>query len=308
MTAAETVVDALRHVTCGTPSTFRNLTVVPLVSGRAYEADYVVLDDALARGWVEVTELTDSGHVPELKVVNRGDAAVLLLDGEELVGAKQNRVLNLTLLAPPRHTSVIPVSCVESGRWHRTSPSFSSAPRTQFAEGRAARIQQVTASLREDGCRHSDQGAVWNSINLKAARLGAISDTAAMSAIYERLDRSLDAFVAAFPPVEGQVGAVFLLNGSFAGLELFDARATWCKLVPKLVRSYGLDAIDYHGQDAPAVSFELSSVIEQVRSSHFAVFSSVGEGEDVRLTGAAITGAALVARERVIHASVFPVH
>ena len=36
--------------------------------------------------------------MPELVVTNPLDEWVLLYDGEELVGAKQNRILNLTVL------------------------------------------------------------------------------------------------------------------------------------------------------------------------------------------------------------------
>ena len=303
MTAADTVFDAVRGVVCGPAVTFQNLTLLPLVAGRDRDADYVVLDEALARGWVEVTELGEEGHVPELKVVNRGDAAVLLLDGEELVGAKQNRVLNLTILVPPRHTSTIPVSCVESGRWRRVSKQFVSAPHAQFAEGRAAKMEQVTSSLRSAGVRRSDQRAVWSAIAEKSARLGAQSDTAAMGAMYERLDRPVEDFVAAFPPVERQVGAVFLVNGRLAGLELFDASSTWRKLWSKLVRSYALDAIDRQQQRTPAASQDGKRLIDAVMSSQSAVYPAIGEGEDVRLSGSDLTGAGLVARDRAIHVS-----
>ena len=43
-----------------------------------------------------ITEVSEGGSVPELRVVNKGDARILVLDGEELRGAKQNRVLNTT--------------------------------------------------------------------------------------------------------------------------------------------------------------------------------------------------------------------
>jgi hypothetical protein len=284
---------------------FQNLALAPLVADRDREAGYVVLDDALARGWVTVTEVGEGGHVPELKVVNRGDVAVLLLDGEELVGAKQNRVLNLTILVPPQHTATIPVSCVESGRWRHVSHQFDSAPRTQFAEGRAAKMRQVTSSLAAQGTRRSDQQAFWSAIAEKSARLGAESDTGAMAAMYKKLDRSLEDFVAAFPPVDRQVGAVFLVNGRLAGLELFDTPSTWRKLSPKLVRSYALDAIDRKMARPPVTPHDGRFLLDAVASSQGAVFPAVGEGEDVRLSGHDLIGAALVARERAIHLSAF---
>jgi len=305
VTAAVRVVDAVRGVECRPAMAFQNLALAPLVADRDREAGYVVLDDALARGWVTVTEVGEGGSVPELKVVNRGDVAVLLLDGEELVGAKQNRVLNLTILVPPQHTTIIPVSCVESGRWRRASDEFGSASRTQFAEGRAAKMDQVTSSLKAHGTRRSDQQAVWSAIAEKSARLGAESDTAAMAAMYEKLDHSLEDFIAAYPPVDNQVGAVFLVNGRLAGLELFDAPSTWRTLWPKLVRSYALDAIDRKQVRPPVTPSDERFLIDAVATSQSAVFPAVGEGEDVRLSGHDVIGAALVARERAIHLCAF---
>jgi len=200
-----------------------------------------------------------------LKVVNRGDVAVLLLDGEELVGAKHNRVLNLTILVPPRHTATIPVSCVESGGGDMSRTSSAQLPaRTQFAEGRAAKMHQVTSSLEAHGTRRSDQQAVWSAIAEKSARLGA----------------------------------EFLVNGRLAGLELLDAPSTWRKLSPKLVRSYALDAIDRKQVRPPVTSHDGTFLIDAVAASQGTVFPAVGEGEDVPLRGRDLIGAALVARER----------
>ena len=65
MTAADTVREAVREVMCGLPVTCQGLTMVPLVSDRVSDADYLVLDEALERGWVEITESSDAGQVPE---------------------------------------------------------------------------------------------------------------------------------------------------------------------------------------------------------------------------------------------------
>ncbi len=306
MTAVESVLDAVGGITFGPAQTFKNLTIVPLVAEAHREADYATLDEALALGTIAIEETTEAGRVPELKVLNNGDRAVLLLDGEELIGAKQNRVLNLTILVPPQSSRTIPVSCVESGRWSRKSARFSSAPRAQYAQGRHERMEQVTASLRTSGSRTSDQRAVWAGIEEKMSRLGARSETAAMSAMYESHQQALEDFVSAFQAIDGQVGAMFLVNGRPGGIELFDAPGTWRKLSPKLVRSYAIDAIDRTSEpDVPLAPVHGSEMIEAIKSSKAAVFAAVGEGDDVRLTGPSVAAAALVARDRAIHLSAF---
>ena len=65
-----------------------------------------------------------AGSVPELLAHNPLDASVLLYDGEELIGAKQNRILNVTVLVAAASETRIPVSCVEEGRWRARSRHF----------------------------------------------------------------------------------------------------------------------------------------------------------------------------------------
>ena len=73
--------------------------------------------------------LARTRNVPELRVVNPLDANVLLYDGEELLGAKQNRILNVTVLVPAASEKTVPVSCVEEGRWHARSAAFADVDR-----------------------------------------------------------------------------------------------------------------------------------------------------------------------------------
>ena len=306
------IIDTISRVKVGTPTAFRNLTIFPLVDGEGGSADYLTLDEALAQKSAKITEVSEGGSVPELKFVNDGDKPVLLLDGEELIGAKQNRVLNLSILAPACKTIIIPVSCVEAGRWHHRSSEFSSAPRVQYAEGRAAKMAQVSESMRH-GSYSSDQGKVWADIGAKFGKFRASSPTSAMSDIYEQQSVRLDDYVRSFAPSERQAGAVFAIDGRVAGLELFDAPETLRKLFPKLLRSYALDALD-RSMSAPAEAEYHSPTAEEAESFLKAVVETeakaspaLGEGQDVRLTGSGLTGAALSARERIVHLSAFQV-
>ncbi len=163
-----TIASALNTLSIGTPQQFRHLTVFPLVHPTPRAPFYLTLGEALAQGTVQITEVSKGGHVPELLLNNRGDRPVLLIDGEELVGAKQNRVLNLTILAAPYSELVIPVSCVEQGRWSAVSAAFSASSRVHFAAGRAAKVASVHDCLAEGRGAVSDQSEVWHYIATKA--------------------------------------------------------------------------------------------------------------------------------------------
>jgi hypothetical protein len=278
-----------------------NLTMYPLLSGEEAPAGYSTLDEALAAGSVTVTEVSESGHVPELTIVNNGPVPVLLLDGEELVGAKQNRIVNLTILVPPRTRLPLPVSCVEAGRWAHRSRAFAAAGRAHYASGRAMKVQQVTESMAACGSRVADQGAIWNDIDAKAERMAASSPTRAAAAMYEQTRTELDAFQAKLEPVPRQVGAVFAINGAIVGLELFDSAATWRKSMRKIVESYGLDALDRQDARPARARRDPKLFLSAVSKAAVETFPAVGVGEDLRLRSPRIAGAALAADERLVH-------
>jgi hypothetical protein len=145
------VARALEAVVLGAPMEYRGVSVTPLVGDDAPAGEYLMLDDALRDGVVEITEVSEQGSVPELRVKNRAGTPVLIVDGEELVGAKQNRVLNLSVLVGAQRDTVIPVSCVEAYRWRHVTRQFSSSSRAHFASGRAAKVADVSASLMTSG-------------------------------------------------------------------------------------------------------------------------------------------------------------
>lgn len=253
--------------------THLNLSIYPLLSPEPLPQVYLTLDEALEQQLARVTELTQGGVVPELRFDNLSDRQVLLLDGEELVGAKQNRVLNITILVGGMAKIVIPVSCVERGRWRHLSHEFHSAKRHMYAKARAAKMAQVSRSLRASGSRRSDQSAVWAEIAAKSARMGSFSATEAMADMYEQERARLDGFEKSFHALKRQVGAVFAINGRILGVELFDSAEVFNKLLSKLAGSYAMDAIEEPEENGealaePAVMDFLSRIQASAIESH----------------------------------------
>jgi hypothetical protein len=297
----------LSELVIGAGKAFRNLSVFALFRSCIASLDgpeYILLDDAIAEGTARVTELHASGSVPELRFENLGQRPVFLLDGQELIGAKQNRVLNLTILAPAKSTIVIPVSCVEAGRWHRTGADFSAIDQVMYARVRAARTAQVTRSMHSDGLRRSDQSAVWADIAAKANYLDATSPTSAMSAIYERKSLAVEEYARSFSWQDRQCGVVFTIGTSAAGLDLFDHSQTMQRYFSRLIRSYALDALD-SPKGEPADLSQASALVERIASSQSIAEPAVGMGKDVRLTSQGISGAALWAEGRYVHLCAF---
>ncbi|HAS50303.1 MAG TPA: hypothetical protein DCS21_00525 [Gammaproteobacteria bacterium] len=303
--------EVLRQVEVGPSLQFKNVTMFPLLAADLGIPDYLTLDEGLAQGQVQITEISDAGSVPELRLVNRGQQPVCGFSDQELVGAKQNRILNLTILAPALSTIIIPVSCVEAGRWHRSSREFSSQGRVFYAEGRSRKASQVTDSLRARGIRSSEQSAVWANIAEKGRRMGSHSDTGAMAQMFDDYQGMIESYVSAIKAVENQVGAVFVIGGRIRSIELFDFAETLEKLLPKLVASHALDAIDEgdalddQEDNASALLPEVKHFLATVAAAEGSVHPAVGEGEDIRLSGLKLAGGGLRARGRIVHLCAF---
>jgi len=324
------IASACAGLRVGPPVHAAGVSMFPLFADGAASAlaepGYTVLRDALAAGTGRVTEVSEGGSVPVLRFSNDAPHPVLLLDGEELVGCKQNRILNLSILAPARGDIEIPVSCVEMGRWSRRSAQFSSPGRTMYAQLRASKMAQVNRSLREAGQHSADQGEIWASISAKSRRMGSRSQSEAMSGLYEQREAEIERISRELTPQPGQVGAAFALHGRLAGVEWFDAPGTLGRYLPAIVAGYALDAIDTPDEDdlfahgphvAPtrhddAAPKSQAPSLEDVRALLARIAAcaperrpGVGLGEDLRVGEHGLVAAALVEAGRVVHLCAF---
>ncbi len=104
MAVIDIVKGHIEELVAGKPIIKGALGVLPVHSDRVGKVEYITYDEALKNESIAVTEVDEGGSVPELRLQNTGDQRVLILDGEQLIGAKQNRVLNTTILVEARDT------------------------------------------------------------------------------------------------------------------------------------------------------------------------------------------------------------
>jgi hypothetical protein len=281
----------------GAPVVYRGIVLCPLFPRLAPRAGYATLDEALPLGFA-VTEVDESGAVPELAVHNPLDKDVLLYDGEELLGAKQNRILNVTVLVGAHTKTRIPVSCVEQGRWASRSATFAAAPHAAHPELRRRKSAQLLAAPLARG---TAQHVVWDEVRMAAERVGASSPTSAHSDTYVTRDGDLAALRGAFPLAAGQCGAVFALGDSLC-LDYVSRPEAWTRLYPKLLDGYLLDALGrLDGKAAAGVEQFVAAVAAATSRRQ----PSAGRGEDLRLAGEGVIGSGLELDGELLQLSAF---
>ena len=269
----------------GEPRSFGGLTLIPLFPASKPRLEYVGLDEAVARGLV-VGEVDEGGVVEQLAVSNPLDEHVLLYEGEELTGAKQNRILQWTALVPPKSKVLMPASCVEAGRWSRSTPTFSPAPRAAHP------------SLRKT--RHSGGGQqeVWAEISAKSARLQAHSPTGAQEAMYVSKRGTLEEYAAALPRLDGQSGSLVAVAGTPVCLDWVSRADVFAGLHAKLLQGYALEALETP-LDRPLDGAAVESFLAALRWRQGRLEETVGVGAMTRFGGTAV-GSELVAHGELV--------
>lgn len=267
---------------------------------------YSTLDEALEAKWIEVAESTESGQVSQVRIINHSERMIFLMAGEQLIGCKQNRVVNSSIMVPPKTEMPLPVTCVERGRWGYTSSAFSS-PRTSSYYGlRAMMTGHASKSYRSAGMPISDQKEVWDEVSRKLAFMGSPSRSDAMQDVYRNYSARLRELEEKLPAPTDCNGAVFVITSVIVGSDFFDKTDTLRKLWPKIIKSCSIDALERPAPDEKSTSpEEISRWLESSTSATQEPFPSPGVGLDVRIEGQDVLGASLVIDDHPVHMELF---
>ena len=182
----------------GEAQRFKNLSIFPVSFNSENVIDYISLDLAISKNYVKINEVTESGNVNTLFVENSSEYNVLLLDGEELIGAKQNRVLNTTILIAKNSKTEVPVSCVERGRWRYESREFKTSNRIMSSSIKSKKMEDVSFNLKmnpDSNDYRSDQGRVWSSVDELLVKRKIHSGSSAMSDAFDSSSDEMEKYM-----------------------------------------------------------------------------------------------------------------
>ena len=289
--------------------TEHKLSIVQLATSGQDSFHYVACGRAIADKLIDVKELSEGASINTIFVLNNSAHFVFLMDGDILAGAKQNRIVNTSILLAPQSKTQIPVSCVESGRWRRTSAAFRGTDYSAPSSLRADKARQVKESLKQKRGFASNQSEIWGSVAKFQVDFQVGSNTSNLSDIFDEKADEFGQLVSHFSPDKNANGMAVFFGKTLVGVDIFNRKDVYLEYFPKLLRGAAFEA----GSASPPKevlteaeakyrSLELLDMIEQ---QHFDEQHGVGVGTDRRFESPDATGFELVYDAHLIHLAAF---
>lgn len=207
----------------------KNMAIIPIRTPKNYKFDILTLKKGFQLGLAKVKECEKS-TVNTLIVENKSSVPLLLVDGEEIVGGDQNRIVNSTILIAAQRKMKIPVNCTEHGRWGYKHEFVHS---DYMADLRTRRLK---AHAIHDG--RNVQQEVWRSIDNLEADQSFSSPTQAMTESYENKKADMNEIVKSFEIIDGQTGVLIIVDGEIKGFEIFFSSEIYREYHEKILKSY----------------------------------------------------------------------
>jgi hypothetical protein len=293
------------QITIAEPTVVGSLAVFPLIADRSPDAHSVAFAEAVRHG-ATVKELDGGASVNDLIVHNPLDVPVLVYEGEEVLGAQQNRTFDISALVAANSVLKVPVSCVEAGRWDGARHDEAFAPAPQTANPRLRRIKntQARASLAAGMGARAVQGEVWREVADTAGRHGANSATNAIHDVFESRREQLDAIARAVEMHCSQVGMLAAIGGRFVVLDHVSEVEAFAALHDPLVQGYALDALEAPAAASPSID-DARDFVELLFGAPCTPGPAVGLGEGVRFAFGGLAGAGLVCEGELVTMTAF---
>ncbi len=281
--------------TLGEPIFLRNLIIHPIRNGQdSKDIEISTIEEVINFNRGKFQEL-DVPDVNKITFDNRGDLPVLMIDGEEITGSLQNRIIARSIIAEPDTTTRIPVICAEENRWQEIGgfkTGYCSYPR----------IRSILATSLHK--KIDTQREVWQEIDRKLTVTRTRSKTSSMHEIYENLNEEVERYLEGFSSLNhNTVGFIGVAGNAILGCDIFGSPSLYNKFERKLLRSYVLDAIEY--QQRRNKQPDVQSFINEIQLSLKEIELNP-KSRHQRLKGKNFLGQMLVYKKHPLHISAFP--
>ncbi len=296
------------QLTLGEPQVVGPLAVFP-VFGPPPVLPYRAYSTAIQHG-AFVKELDQGASVNRLLVGNPTDQALLLYEGEQVIGAQQDRAMDTSVLVGAGAQIEVPVSCVEQGRWdgRRRDEHFAPAPHADDPSLRRIKRESALRSEEQGLAGRPAQGEVWQEVGSRLQRFGVDSESSKFGDLFEQRRGEIGALADDIEPVTDQVGALACVGGAPIALDVVGRAEVFAALHDRLVRGYALDGLSarpVQGRD-PADPTRAGAFLARVLDASRRPVPTPGIGEAHTLVGDRLVGGSLSFEDEVVALCAFP--
>lgn len=282
-----------------------SLSIVQFRTDEINTFEYISLTNALKNKFVEVKEVSESGSVNNLSVINHSEYFVFMSDGDILSGAKQNRVLNTSVLVSPRSKVIIPVSCVEQGRWRYTKTDFSESEYSAPSNIRSEKAKVLFQNLKERKSFMADQSKIWSEVRNYEKSFFSKSPTSNLSDIFESKKYDIEDFIKRFKINSGSNGLAVFVNHKLLNLEIFNREEIYNEYFRKLLKSAAFETMNLKEKENSLTEaeafYKTNTVFDSMSEMKYEVHKGVGAGMEKRFDSKEMTGFELEYENKMIH-------
>lgn len=276
------------------PVFLRNLKIYPVKGANGSGFTVTTIEEAINAGDAELREL-DTPDVNEILFMNRGNSPVLMLDGDEITGALQNRIIATSNITEPNSTRRVSVICAEENRWDEIGgfkTGYCSYPGLRVL---LTKSRQTRADI---------QKAIWKEIQRKMTVTKTRSATSSMHDIFENLTEEINRYIEDFQSLNhNTIGFIGTTGNGILGCDIFQNAKIYQKNEKKLVRSYALDAIEYLHKENSHLEAEkfLNATLAALNKNE-----SKTKTQNITIKADGLLGQATVYQDSIVHLSAFP--
>jgi len=281
------------------------LGIVQICTDNKDTFSYIPGDAAIKEKKIEVMEISESGSVNNINILNHSKDFVFFMDGDILVGAKQNRVLNTSVLLFPESKTNIPVSCIESGRWRYSGTRFSGSDYSAPLQMRSAKAHQVKKNLEMKEAYEADQGIMWRRVRDYEKSYNAFSETSNLSDIYDSNKDNFESFIKIFECEKDANGIAVFMKNKLLSLDFFNRTDIFNGYFPKILKGAAMEAYSMKdtekSMEEAEAKYKALDFFDKFDTMKIDIHKGVCAGEERRFETEELTGFELVYNDNLIH-------
>ena len=283
----------------------KRLSVVQLLTAQQNTVDYISGPKAIKEDLIQVNEVSESGSVNNLFVFNLSSKYVFFMDGDILMGAKQNRVLNTSVLLAPNSKITLPVSCVEQGSWSRMSANFMDSDYITPQTLRAGKSRTVSENLRARAEFDAGQGEVWKDVEDYQVILNCKSPTSSLTDVYDKEKENFESFIKNFSINNYANGLAIFSDKKLLNIDVFNRTDIYQEYFPKILRSTAMEIShlkekENNLEEVEAI-YKTQSTFDLLEKIEHTKHPGVAAGEESRFDSEELTGFELKFKSDLIH-------